>query len=335
MEACVIRILLFLCFCMALPVTVLADPAIKVLSFNIWGGGLHHGKQLGETIAVIRATAADIIGLQEVHRLGDGCVTESCADNTVSLTQEIGRALGFHWHEQSSPGLHGLNAVLSRFPITGATAGGLGVRIAVGGQDITLFNLHLNDAPYQPYQLMRIAYEDAPFLTNANEAVAAASAARGRVIDLMESELGTLTDSPVIITGDFNEPSFRDWTSRAAALRRHPIPVAWPTTRRIEGLGFIDAYRAVFPDEITHPGETWTVLPGAKEHHDRIDFIFARGPGLSVESAAVVGEKVPEADAVVTPWPSDHRAMLAVLRLGALPPERTAESRVSRDEIKR
>jgi exodeoxyribonuclease III len=316
MEACVIRILLFLCSCMALPVAALADPAIKVLSFNIWGGGLHHGKTLVETVTAIRATGADIIGLQEVHRLGEGCVTESCADNSASLTREIGRALGYHWHEQTAPDLHGLNAVLSRFPITGQTTSGLGVRIDVGGRDITLFNLHLKDAPYQPYQLMRIAYEDAPFLTTANEAEAAASRARGRVIDLLQGELEALPDQPIIITGDFNEPSFRDWTARAAALGRHPLPVNWPTTRRIEALGFTDAFRAVHPDEIAMPGDTWAVLPGEQEHHDRIDFVFARGPGLGVASAAVVGEKAPGVDVVVTPWPSDHRAVLAVVRFG-------------------
>jgi hypothetical protein len=32
-----------------------------------------------------------------------------------------------------------------------------------------------------------------------------------------------------------------------------------------------------------------------------------------VLSAGIVGEKAPEADLVVTPWPSDHRASMAVI----------------------
>jgi exodeoxyribonuclease III len=39
--------------------------------------------------------------------------------------------------------------------------------------------------------------------------------------------------------------------------------------------------------------------------------VFARGKSLTVSSAGVVGEKSPEADIVVTPWPSDHRAVTA------------------------
>ena len=42
---------------------------------------------------------------------------------------------------------------------------------------------------------------------------------------------------------------------------------------------------------------------------------YVRGAGVTVESAAVMGEKAPEADIVVTPWPSDHRAVRAVIRL--------------------
>lgn len=55
--------------------------------------------------------------------------------------------------------------------------------------------------------------------------------------------------------------------------------------------------------------------PGSRlEHLDRIDFIFVRGP-VTVERAAIVEEKHPEADIVVTPWPSDHRAVMAVVRI--------------------
>lgn len=38
---------------------------------------------------------------------------------------------------------------------------------------------------------------------------------------------------------------------------------------------------------------------------------FARAAALKVISAGIVGEKAPEADLVVTPWPSDHRATMA------------------------
>jgi exodeoxyribonuclease III len=293
----------------------ISRPVLKVLTLNIWGGGLHNGAVLEDTVAVLRATSADIIGLQEVRLQSGGEARRAGAGKPATLAPAIARALGFHCHDQAG---RRANAVLSRFPITGATKGGLGVRIDYGGRAITLFNLHLEDAPYQPYQLMRIPYDGSPFLTTAAEAVASATAARGSMIDRLERDLAGLDNEPVIITGDFNEPSCRDWTIRAVAIGRHPLPVAWPATQRIEALGFTDVWRAAYPDETARPGDTWAVLPGEPEHHDRIDFIFVRGPGLGVASAAVVGENAPEADLVITPWPSDHRAVLATVRLGGV-----------------
>ena len=66
------------------------------------------------------------------------------------------------------------------------------------------------------------------------------------------------------------------------------------------------------------PAFTWTPTAPADDpavHQDRIAFLLERGGGLTVESAVIVGEKSPEAELVVTPWPSDHRAVRAVLRL--------------------
>ncbi len=79
----------------------------------------------------------------------------------------------------------------------------------------------------------------------------------------------------------------------------------------------MDAYRAAHPDEVAHAGYTWEAIarpPDVAVRHDRIDYVFARGAGLAVEQAQIVGEKAPEADVVVTPWPSDHRAVVATVR---------------------
>ena len=50
------------------------------------------------------------------------------------------------------------------------------------------------------------------------------------------------------------------------------------------------------------------------DHHDRIDLVFARGESLHVVDARIVGEHAPEAGLVVSPWPSDHRAVVAEVR---------------------
>ena len=46
---------------------------------------------------------------------------------------------------------------------------------------------------------------------------------------------------------------------------------------------------------------------------DRIDIIYAKG--LTPESAAVIGESKQNADIVVDPFPSDHRAVFAKLTI--------------------
>ena len=87
--------------------------------------------------------------------------------------------------------------------------------------------------------------------------------------------------------------------------------------KAIEDKGFVDTFRAIYPDAGVKPGMTWTPTtePTAKDdHHDRIDFALARAKDLQVIAAGIVGEKAPEADIVVTPWPSDHRATMAKVK---------------------
>jgi exonuclease III len=119
------------------------------------------------------------------------------------------------------------------------------------------------------------------------------------------------------VFGDFNEPSHRDWTEAAVKTARQPMVVAYPTVKAIEDKGFVDTFRAVFPDPAAKPAFTWTPTgdPAATDdHHDRIDFALARAKTLEVVAAGIVGEKAPEADIVVTPWPSDHRASYAKVK---------------------
>ena len=296
-----------------------AATTLRVMSYNTYfaGGMLEPPAPFERTIEAIRAAGADLVGLQEMR-------AENPADNGAtaigpSVAPRIATALGWDLLEQDGhPDALWANAIVSRFPIRGATPGGLGAAIEVEGRTIHLYNIHLPDAPYQPYQLLNIPYGDHPFITTEAEAVRFAQEARGagtrRLLEDLEAAAGS---AAVFVTGDFNEPSHRDWTARAAAAGRHPIAVRWPTTLALEEAGFVDAYRAVHPDEIAKPAFTWTPTTrpdDPEDHHDRIDFVFARGPGLVVTDAAIVGESSEVAEIVVDPWPSDHRAVVAECR---------------------
>ena len=120
------------------------------------------------------------------------------------------------------------------------------------------------------------------------------------------------------LVGDFNEPSHLDWTEAAAKAGRHPIKVAYPTSKAFAAAGFSDAYRTVYPDEMAKPGFTWTPMTKAnqsKTHDDRIDFVYFKGKGVNVTDAKIVGENEENADIVVAPYPSDHRAVVATFTL--------------------
>ena len=294
---------------------VLADGTrLTLLTFNAWGGGLNQGKPIDETLAVLRAADADLVGLQEARAESSNCSAEDCPPGEHSIAPELMAALGMEGHEQrGNESVTWACAIFSRYPILRSTPNDLGVVVDVKGQRVAVFNIHPTDFPYQPFQLLRIPYGDAPFLETAGQAERAAAEARGAALQLLLEDLATVGDTRAqVIFGDFNEPSWRDWSERAVAAGRHPLVVDYPLTRALENAGFVDALRAVYPDEIATPAFTWTPITAPDDpadHHDRIDFVFVRGAGISVEAAAVVGEKAPEADLVVMPWPSDHRAV--------------------------
>ncbi|MBR0555220.1 endonuclease/exonuclease/phosphatase family protein [Ciceribacter sp. L1K23] len=293
---------------------------LTVMSFNIWGGGANESKGVEETVAAIRAAGADIIGIQETKPEPEVCEADDCAATGESAAARIAEALGFHHFDQSkeNPALWA-NAIISRYPIGKPTANELGVEIAVGDRKVYAFNIHLTDFPYQPYQLLNIEYGPAPFLKTGEEAAAAAKAARGPALDLLMSDLKEADGADaVFLFGDFNEPSHRDWTEAAVKAGHQPTVVEYPTTLRIEKEGgFTDLFRAAFPDEVAKTAFTWTPTSeptDPEDHHDRIDFTFGKADNLTVVKAGIVGEKAPEADIVVTPWPSDHRASMATVR---------------------
>jgi endonuclease/exonuclease/phosphatase family metal-dependent hydrolase len=312
--------LFLLCVLCASAAGLAADTRLVLLTFNAEGGGLNAGKPIDETVAVLRAADADVVGLQEMRALAPTCWRDQCPPVGPSVATRLADAMGMHLYEQRyNPRITWANAVLTRFPVVQGTPEDTGVIIDVHGRRVAVFNIHPDDYPYQPFQLLGIPYHGQPRLETAEQAVRAAQETRGEALRLLLQDLASAADTDAqIIFGDFNEPSHLDWTERAAAAGVHPLAVPFPFSRALEAQGFVDAVRAVYPDELEKPAFTWTPNAPADDpavHHDRIDFILVRGRGLTVESVAVVGEKSPEADLVVTPWPSDHRAVRAVIRL--------------------
>ncbi|WP_428305152.1 endonuclease/exonuclease/phosphatase family protein [Lacipirellula sp.] len=284
--------------------------SVRVMSFNIWVGGESGGQPTEQTVAVIKAARADVVGLQESHgREHDGVRRDAAA--------LLAKQLGWNYFDQGDDD----TGVISRYKIVGSTPKKWGVEFELPtGERFWLFNAHFAHAPYQPYQLLKIPYADAPFLETAEEAVKSARDARESQVKSMLAEIEAVRGEgkPIFITGDFNEPPALDWTEAAHAVGLHPAVVCWPATAMLQEARFVDAYRTLYPDPVQQPGFTWTVLTAEDDpadHHDRIDFVFATPKDIELKSAEIVGERSERADIVVTPYPSDHRAVVVEAEL--------------------
>ena len=269
---------------------------LVIMSFNILHGGTRRGQPLSQTAAVMQVASPDVVGLQEAG----------------GSAEKLAQLLGWDLDRQG-----GSPAILTRHKIVERYKGGVRIELDSGRQ-IRVFNLHLRPAPYQPYQLLRI--RNAPFITTEWEAVDAANRARGGSVAALLEKIGALPDQdmPVFVTGDFNEPSHLDWTDNAASKGLHPIKVAYPASQAMTAAGFSDAWRAVYPDEIDRGGLTWTPVTqpdDPKDHHDRIDYVYFRGKSVEVVDAKIIGENEENADLVVSPYPSDHRAVVATFAI--------------------
>ncbi len=280
------------------------ESSVKVMSYNIYRGGTMHRQPLSQTVKVIHEAKADIAGLQEMR--------SPRGDNTEKLAE----LLGWNHHAQ----------IFTRYEIVEKMKNGVKVKLP-SGQGAYIFNLHLPASPYLPYQFLGIKPKwpknDKPFIpiikTEA-EAIASAEKVPGKQIAELLREIRSLPDqeAPVFVVGDFNEPSHFDWTEAAAKAGRHPLKVAYPTSKVFAAASFCDAYRTIYPDEMEKPGFTWTPMKKADEpktHHDRIDYVYYKGKGVKVTDAKIVGENEENADIVVSPYPSDHRAVVATFTL--------------------
>ncbi|MEN8716393.1 MAG: endonuclease/exonuclease/phosphatase family protein [Verrucomicrobiales bacterium] len=287
------------------------ETSVRVMSYNIYRGGTFRGQPLAQTAKAIQEAKADIVGVQET-RSPNGV-------NAEKLAQLLG------WNHHVNPRNR---VIVTRYEIVEEMRDGIKVKLP-SGHHAYIFNLHLPSNPYQPYQLLSIQpkwhkHWDTPFIKTEAEAIAAAKEARGGEIAALLKQIRSLPDqdAPVFVVGDFNEPSHLDWTEKAAESGRHPIKVAYPNSLAMSQAGFTDSYRSIYPDEMKKPGFTWSPayqVDDPTTHHDRIDFVYFKGKGVEVIDTKIVGESKENADIVVSPYPSDHRAVVATFTLATQP----------------
>ena len=274
---------------------------LRVAVFNIEYGGTH--VSFDKVVSAIERSHADVVGIEEAQ----------------THIPRLARALGWPYFSIRMQ-------VVSQLPLIDPP-GGDGIYLYVElapGEVVAIENVHLPSNPYGPFRVKQ-------------------GESRKEVVDLerrvrlpairpsLHAEKDLQAEGiPVFLVGDFNSPSWRDWTKEMVGVRYQiRYPVKWPVSRAVERAGFVDSYRAIYPDPKKHPGLTWwaarpTLFGGYPCHcapQDRIDLVYAT-PEATPTKSLIVGERdSPLADVGVHPWPSDHRMVVSSFQVTpAAPP---------------
>lgn len=313
--------------------------SLSVLQLNTWneGGIVDRGKD--GVVEIISQSKADIILLQEVR-----------SQKTIELFIDSLKNRGESYYG------HNFNistAIMSKYPFVEAKSSvelgddsyafTKGV-FEIKGQRVALYSIHL-DWLYVGYYMLR-GYDgqsweklDTPLL-DADSLINYTN--RSRRLDEISALIANIREeekngSLVIFGGDFNEPSHLDWSESTKDIRDHRgLTINWNVSSILKDSGFVDAYRSIYPNPVTHPGFTcnagnsWADLKKLEwalgvDDRERIDFIYySPNEGrLELESAAIVGPREDFLDGRIQLentqdnilvnhgiWPSDHKGNL-------------------------
>jgi hypothetical protein len=270
-----------------------APVRLKVMVFNIEVGGTL--VSIDKVVEAIQASGADVVGIEEAQ------------GHTATLARKLG------W-----PYFSRRMQILSKYPLIDPPGSkGLYTFVQLApGSVVAMENVHLPSDPSGPYWV-----RDGKTV---KQVLALERRVRLPAIQAQLAVLPSLLDRgiPVFLTGDFNAPSWRDWTAAMVGKRfQIKYPVAWPVSLAVEAAGFRDTFREVHPDPVTDPGLTWWAKKpkvavagenfGSRDPKDRIDFVYAAGAAATRASQIVAEASYPEASYAVTPWPSDHRGVVS------------------------
>ncbi len=268
--------------------------ALRVMQFNIEFGG--QGVEFSSVAKAIVAADAQVVAVQEA----------------CGRMPEIASDLGWAHYDVRSQ-------VVSMYPLltpSDAAEGAVLVELCEG-HVLALINVHPPSRGYGPTRVDRGANARQVLRRERKVRLAELKPKLDYAAELLASGI------PVVLLGDFNAPSHRDWSSLMVGAREHlRYPLHWPTSEATEAIGLVDVYRRIFPDPRTHPGLTWPARrPFVRGYNpaltdkpsDRIDLMYTGGP-IVPTGVSIVGEAGSAmTDIAVTPWPSDHRGIVATL----------------------
>ena len=282
---------------------------LRIMAFNVWYGA--EQVSFPATIEALKKADADIVGVGEPDgnlerlALGAGYPYFDTRRNILSRYPIFDPGLGIRTESAAAP-----------YSIVGLDSDKLHAWIMVRpGKVVAIGNTHLSSDPYGP-EAMRDGVSLKSLMTLEKRARLPEAQALTPL-----AKLGT-SGVPVFLTGDFNSPAPSDWNAAMQKARPDVIryPVTWPATGALIDAGLRDSYREAHPDPVKKPGFTWTAgMPHPfvrpRETSDRIDYVFAGGPAQTIKSEIVGEPNGPDVDISVSPWPSDHRAVVSTFKV--------------------
>lgn len=310
-----------------------------VLQWNIWQEGTQVPGGYEAIVNEICRLQPDFVTFSEVRNYNE---TRFC-DRLVAALQAKGLSYySFYSYDSGLLSRHPITDSLTVFPEKDDHGSIYRLTSSVNGHKVAVYTAHLdylNCAYYTTRGYDGSTWKEIS-LPASNEEVLQNNIASLRD-DAIKAFLAVaqkdIADGySVVLGGDFNEPSHQDWLeSNKNLYDRNGFMVPWTVTRLLEEAGFVDSYRAVHPNPLTHPGFTYpsdnlkcstdllTWAPKADER-ERIDFLFYHpSQGLKATKAVVFGPKASivrnqrvqetSEDEFITPldvWPTDHKGLL-------------------------
>jgi endonuclease/exonuclease/phosphatase family metal-dependent hydrolase len=321
------------------------DNQAKFMTFNIWQEGTSVSNGLIKIRDVIIETNPDVVCFTEVRNYKK----EDWTDKIIKELQDK----GYPYYRGY---IGGDVSLISKFPITSSSliynGEGSIVKFDVNFEEHTVVVAcaHLDYTKYACYlprgynggtpnwNMINDGYGNPTPVTDVKKILAYnLESERDEQITSFLKSIKNETQ-PVILLGDFNEPSHLDWTKNTSTLFDHNgVIINWQSTYSLFKNGFTDAFRKFFPDEKSNPGITWPSLAHGKkstswtpksDERDRIDYIFYKEKGIETLYATLVGPKESYAFGELTDssvsnenfvadkleWPSDHKALMVILK---------------------
>lgn len=321
---------------------------LKIMQFNIWHEGTKFPEGYKNVLDEIIGSDADIIALSEVRNYND----QNLNERMVKDLKE--RGLTYYSLKGQDTGVLSKYPILKQeeiYPFSHEEDAGSVTKAIIdfNGKEVVVYSAHLdyrNCAIYLPRgyhsstwkPLENGAVDNIDLILKDNTASKRDEQIKSIVDDLKHLSTNTIA----IIAGDFNEASHLDWIESNKNLYGHNnLVIEWPNTKKLEEYGFIDSFREIYPNPITHPGFTFPsynpnvaiaslIWAPDADDRDRIDFIFYRkntaitlkdsyiiGPHESISKSKIVTEidkediQLPNSDQ----WPTDHKALMSVFEI--------------------